>query len=154
MGPSLLIITGLIQGLGTGFIFTPMTVLAFATLAPSLRNDGTGVFTLVRNLGGSAGVSIMQAIFTTNVQTVHARLAQWMTPDNPLTRPPYMRPPYSLNSSAGLAALNGEVTRQAAMVSYVDVYHLMFLVTLVLAPMLLFLRPPAQRLKAEVQVEH
>jgi len=43
--------TGVIQGLGMGLVFTPMSVVAFATLPPHLRTDGTGVFTLVRNLG-------------------------------------------------------------------------------------------------------
>jgi DHA2 family multidrug resistance protein len=144
--------TGFVQGLGTGFVFMPMTTLAFATLAPSLRADGTGVFTLVRNLGNSAGISIMQALFTRNVQVVHSRLAEAVRPDNPLAKPPYLAAPFNLDTPIGLAALNGEVNRQASMVSYIDVFHLMFLTTLVMIPLVLLLKKPGDQLRSEEQL--
>src|SRR5580704_13149441 len=75
--------TGVVQGLGPGLVFTPMSVLAFATLAPQLRTHGTGVFTLVRNLGNSAGISIMEATFVRNSQIVHSRLSEGINPENP-----------------------------------------------------------------------
>jgi len=131
--------TGFVQGLGMGFIFLPMTTLAFATLAPSLRGDGTGVFTLVRNLGNAAGISIMEAVFVRNTQVVHARLTEGLTPDNPMARS-------GLANQTSMLAMNGEVTRQASMVSYVDVFHLMFLATLAAIPLVLLLRKPADRI--------
>jgi DHA2 family multidrug resistance protein len=132
--------TGVVQGLGMGFIFLPMTTLAFATLAPALRADGTGVFTLVRNLGNAAGISIMEAVFVRNTQVVHARLTEGLTMENPMARP-------SLTAGqASIAALDGQVTRQASMVSYVDVFHLMFLATLAAIPLVLLLRKPADRI--------
>ena len=103
--------TGFVQGLGTGFVFTPMTMVAFSTLNPSLRPDGTGVFTLARNLGNSAGISIMQTLFTRTSQTVHSRLVEPLTPDNPIASAPYLAAPFSLHSPLGLAALDGEVGR-------------------------------------------
>jgi len=139
MNSYLIATTGFIQGLGTGLVFMPMTTLAFATLAPSMRADGTGVFTLVRNLGNSAGISIMQAIFTTNSQVVHARLVQRLTPGNPLAQA-YL-PASSLTTTLGQTTLDGEVSRQAAMVSYIDVFHLMFVTTIVMMPLLLLLKP-------------
>ncbi len=134
--------TGLLQGLGTGFLFTPMTVLAFATLKPSMRADGAGVFALVRNLGNSAGISIMQTTFTRTVQVVHSRLVEPLRLDNPMARAPYLARPFSLTSHAGLAALDGEVTRQAAMVAYIDIFDLMFLATMALIPLVMLMRPP------------
>jgi DHA2 family multidrug resistance protein len=127
--------TGFAQGLGMGFIFLPMTTLAFATLPPHLRGDGTGVYTLIRNLGNAAGISIMEAVVVRNTQVVHARLTQVLTPDNPMAAP-------SLTTPMGLAGLDAEVNRQAAMVSYVDVFHLMFLTTLAAIPLVLLLRKP------------
>lgn len=85
--------TGLIQGLGTGLVFMPMTVLAFATLNPALRADAAGAFALVRNLGQSVGVSIMQALFVRNSDAVHARLTEAVRTDNPLMQPPYLQAP-------------------------------------------------------------
>ena len=127
--------TGFAQGLGMGFIFLPMTTLAFATLPPHLRGDGTGVFTLVRNLGNAAGISIMEAVVVRNTQVVHARLTSNLTPDNPLAAP-------SLTTTVGMEGLDAEVSRQAAMVSYIDVFHLMFLTTLAAIPLVLLLRKP------------
>lgn len=137
---------GFIQGLGTGLIFMPMATLAFATLDTALLADGAGVLTLVRNLGNSAGISIMQTLFTQNVQVVHARLVAPLTRDNPMARAPYLAAPYSLNSDVGMAALNGEVTRQASMVAYVDVFHLMLMTTLAAIPMVLLMRKPTDQI--------
>jgi DHA2 family multidrug resistance protein len=160
MNAYLIATTGFIQGLGTGLVFMPMTTLAFATLAPSMRADGTGVFTLVRNLGNSAGISIMQAVFTSLNQKVHARLVQPLRPDNPLMSVPGSAGGgtgsalSSLNSAAGLAALNGQVARQAAMVAYVDVFHLMFITCLLMMPLLLLLKPANQVPSGPAPVDH
>ena len=130
-----------VQGLGTGLVFTPMSVLAFATLAPNLRTHGTGVFTLVRNLGNSAGISIMEATFVRNTQIVHARLAGGISPENP-NAVAALGGVKAMSSPATMAGLNGQVSAQAAMVSYIDVFHLMFLTTLAAIPLVLLLRKP------------
>jgi len=133
--------TGVVQGLGTGLVFTQMSVLAFATLAPNLRTYGTGVFTLVRNLGNSAGISIMEATFVSNTQVVHARLAGGISPENP-NAVAALGGASAMSSPVTMAGLNGQVTAQASMVSYIDVFHLMFLTTLAAIPLVLLLRKP------------
>ncbi|QUD90903.1 DHA2 family efflux MFS transporter permease subunit [Phenylobacterium montanum] len=142
--------TGLIQGLGTGLVFMPMTVLAFATLNPALRADAAGAFALVRNLGQSVGVSIMQALFVRNSDAVHARLTEAVRTDNPLMQPPYLQAP--LTTPLGLAAMEGEVSRQAAMVAYIDVFRMMFIATAVLIPMVMLLRKPSMSGPIEVEI--
>jgi MFS transporter, DHA2 family, multidrug resistance protein len=134
-----LVWTGFVQGMATGLVFLPMATLAFATLAPALRADGTGAFTMIRNVGNSAGISVMEALFVQNAQVVHARLTAGLTPDNPMAAP-------MLTSQANMAALNGEVTQQASMVSYIDVFHVMFLATLAAIPLVLFLRKPSDQI--------
>lgn len=136
------IISGVIQGLGMGVLMVPLSGLAFATLSPSLRDDGASVFTLVRNLGGSVGITIMQALHSQNSQIVHARLTEQLRPDNPLARPPWMSSVFSLTDPAGLERLNNEVNRQASMVAYVDDYRVMLFLTLGMMPLLLLMRPP------------
>ena len=139
MDDHLIIWSGLIQGLGIGLIFVPLTTLGFATLDGRYRADGAGVFTLMRNLGSSAGISIMQALHTQNLEKVHSRLVQRLTPDNPIVQQS-LHAPFSLTDPAGLAALNGEVNRQASMVAYVDDFKLMSILAIALIPALLFLR--------------
>jgi DHA2 family multidrug resistance protein len=136
-----LIWTGFVQGLGMGFVFLPLTTLAFATLAPQLRTDGTGAFTLVRNLGNAAGISVMEAVFAQQSQVAHAGLAANLTPGDPVAAP-------LLNGQTDLGALNGMVTEQAAMVAYIDVFHFMFLTTLAAIPLVLLLRKPADQIVA------
>jgi MFS transporter, DHA2 family, multidrug resistance protein len=134
--------TGVLQGLGIGLIFVPLSTLAFATLDPVYRAEGAGVFTLVRNLGSSAGISIMQALFSTNSSVVHSRLMEGLTPDNPNTR--LLSAPYSLSNPAGIAALNAEATRQSAMVAYIDDFHLMLYVAILLTPLLFLMKRPVR----------
>jgi DHA2 family multidrug resistance protein len=85
-----------------------------------------------------------------NTQTVHSRLVEHLRPDNPLARMPHMALPFSLTDPFGLAALNAEATRQAAMVAYIDDFKLMMMSVIVGLPLLLFLRkpPPASRAAA------
>ena len=47
-----------VQGVGMGLIFVPMNLIAFSTLAPALRTDGSAMFNLMRNVGMAIGVSI------------------------------------------------------------------------------------------------
>jgi DHA2 family multidrug resistance protein len=136
--------TGFVQGLGMGLVFLPMTTLAFATLPANLRGDGTGVFTLVRNLGNAAGISVMESMLVKQTQVVHARLTSNLTPDNPMAAP-------MLNGQANMAALNGQVTQQASMVAYIDVFHVMFLTTLAAIPLVLLLRKPSDQIGRPVE---
>jgi MFS transporter, DHA2 family, multidrug resistance protein len=140
----LLVVTGFIQGLATGLIFLPMSMLVFATLNPALRSDGAGVNALIRNMGSALGISIMQTLFIRNSATAHARLAEPFHPDNPVLQA--TGGAFSLATPQGMAGAVGEVSRQAAMVAYTDVFRLMSIVTLVLAPLVLMVRPlPSSR---------
>ncbi|HKT53747.1 MAG TPA: DHA2 family efflux MFS transporter permease subunit [Caulobacteraceae bacterium] len=151
MDAHIVIWTSFVQGLGTGFIFIPLTTLGFATIDPKFRPDASGVFTLARNLGSSAGISIMQALLTQNAAMVHARLTEGLTPDN--LNYQSMTSDYSaagsafsLTNPAGAAAINGVVNQQATMVAYIDDFKLMMITTMALAPLLFFMRPPSRTL--------
>jgi len=102
--------------------------------------QATAIFSLMRNVGGSVGVSIVEALLVQNTQIVHSRLIEHIRPDNPLAQT--LAAPYSLTNPNGLAALNAEVTRQAQMIAYIDDFHLMVIVILVALPFLLLLRRP------------
>ena len=99
----------------------------------------------MRNLG----ISILVATLAENTQVVHSRLVEGLRPDNPLLQAPYLAAPFSLNTPSGMATLNAEVTRQAAMVAYIDDFKLIMLSALASIPLLLLLRgarrqpPPA-----------
>ncbi len=136
----LVIESGFIQGLGIGFTFVPLSAAAFATLPANLRNDGTPIFSLLRNIGSSVGISIVQAMLTRNTARAHAEIATSVTAANPaLQSVPQLWDPHS---PVGLAVLNAEVTRQAAMVSYLQDFSLMMYLTILAMPLLLLIRKP------------
>jgi MFS transporter, DHA2 family, multidrug resistance protein len=143
MGP--IIISGVLQGLGLGFVFTPLSIITFSTLPRHLMTQGTAIFSLMRNIGGSIGISVVVALLAENTQTVHSRLMENLRPDNPLARAPFLAPNFSLTDQSGIAALNAEATRQAAMVAYLDDFKLMMVIVMVAAPLLFFLRKPPPR---------
>jgi DHA2 family multidrug resistance protein len=132
-----LIWSGAIQGLGTGIVYVPMAALTFATLSPAFRNEGTALFNLIRNIGSSIGISVVQSLFVSNTQVVHAALAQHITPSAMAHHALG-----ALKGASGVAALNQAVTAQAAMVAYIDDFYLMLLLTLLALPLLLLVRRP------------
>jgi DHA2 family multidrug resistance protein len=135
--------TTFIQGIGLGFVFIPLQVVAFATLPPELRGDGTALFSLIRNVGSALGISISSFLLTQYTQIMHARIAETVTPFN---RSLQTGGAYLLWNSAttpGLAALNAEVTRQAAIIAYANDFKLMLLVSMATALLLLMLRRPS-----------
>jgi DHA2 family multidrug resistance protein len=134
-------VSGFTQGLGMGMLFVPLSTLAFATIPPSLRPEGSSLYTLVRNLGSSVGISLMQALITTHTQAMHASMAAHVVPGDPVMRAT-LPPMFDLGAQAGIAALDAEINRQALMVAYVDDFKLMFIITLICMPMLLLMRKP------------
>ena len=140
MGP--VITSGVLQGFGLGFVFTPLSIITFSTLPRHIMTQGTAIFSLMRNIGGSIGISVVVALLSENTQIVHSRLVEGLRPDNPLAQAPYLAAPYSLSTTTGIAALNAEVTRQAQMVAYLDDFKLMMIIVLFAAPLLLLLRKP------------
>jgi len=145
MNMNLLLVSGILQGFGLGFVFTPLSVIAFSTLSRQHLTQGTAIFSLMRNVGGSVGVSIVEALFVRNSQIIHSRLAEHIRPDNPVAQS--LGAPYSLTEVHGIAALNAEVTRQAQMIAYIDDFHFMVLVILASLPFLLLLRRPNRAAK-------
>jgi len=68
-----IMISGVVQGFGTGLLFAPLNVLAYVSLNPIHRTEGTIVSTMVRSLGSSLGISLIQATLTHNSAMAHSR---------------------------------------------------------------------------------
>jgi DHA2 family multidrug resistance protein len=134
--------TTFLQGVGLGFVFIPLQMVAYATLAPDLRGDATALFSLVRNVGSAIGISVSSFLLAQTTQIMHARIAESVTPFN---RSLQTGGAYLLWNSAagpGKIALNAEVTRQATIIAYANDFQFMLVVTLATALLLLLLRKP------------
>ncbi|MBA2932612.1 DHA2 family efflux MFS transporter permease subunit [Sphingomonas sp. CGMCC 1.13654] len=150
MDARLLVISGFLQGMGSGMIFVSLSLLSFGTLSSKLRNQGTAMFTLVRNVGAAAGISILQILSVRASASVHSRLVENIRPDNPVLGRAV--PGFDFHNPVAVAAMNGQIDRQAAMVSYVDVYWLLFIVTLMGMPLVLLLRAPRTAMTPDQQI--
>jgi DHA2 family multidrug resistance protein len=146
MGVHPVVVTGLLQGFGLGCIFVPMGVITFATLSPALRNEGAAVYNLTRNLGSSIGISVCTALLARNIQLMHSRIGERLTPYEVMGWAARL-PELGLDTPEGMATLNGLVNRQAAMIAYLNDFKLLFWVVLATIPLLVVLRRPP-RLRA------
>ncbi|OUL68004.1 DHA2 family efflux MFS transporter permease subunit [Paraburkholderia hospita] len=127
---------GVIQGFGLGLVFVPLSALTFSTLTPALRADGTATYSLMRNIGSSIGISIVQTLLTRNTQVSHSDLAANVTAFNPV-----VAPILATGSRMDMAVLDVSITQQAAMIAYLNDFKLMFVATLAVIPLVLLIRP-------------
>ncbi len=132
--------SGIVQGLGLGLVFVPLSTIAFATIDARFRADATSLFSLVRNIGSSIGISIVTLMLTRNIQVNHTELGAFISPYNPMLW--QANPAAALGNEAALARMDQIVNAQAAMVAYVDDFWLMMWVTLAAIPLALVLKRP------------
>ncbi len=153
MGMTPIVTSGVMQGFGLGFVFTPLSTMTFSTLPRHILTQGTAIFSLMRNVGGSVGISVVVAMLAENTQIVHSRLVEHLRPDNPLAQAPYLAAPFDLATMPGMAALNAVATRQAAMVAYIDDFRMMMILVVMAAPLLLLVRRPQRYSAAPAAAE-
>ena len=148
-----MVVTGVLQGFGIGILFTPLSTLSFGTLEARFRTDGTAIFSLIRSIGSSVGISIVATLLAQKTQINHAELAERITPFSKPIQDMAGHTPWNLAMPQGIAAINGEITRQASMIAYIDNFTLMTWVTMLSLPLIFMLRRP-KRTGAPQAVEH
>ncbi|MEE1916316.1 DHA2 family efflux MFS transporter permease subunit [Pseudomonas asiatica] len=136
-----LIAVGFVQGASLGLLFVPLNTIAFATLDPKLRADGTGLFSLSRNVGSSVGISLVTVLLTRNTQVLHEEISGLITPFNRVleswTAKSYLNPA----DLAGRALLDQTITHQATSMAYINDFRLLMLLAIAVMPLLLLMRP-------------
>jgi DHA2 family multidrug resistance protein len=135
--------TGITQGLGLGFLFVPLSTTSFGTLPARYRNEGTALFSLMRNLGSSIGISLVITLLAHNTQANHAAFSEYIDPARLALRQAIESGALNLSTEGGLALINAEVTRQASMLAYLQDFRVMMWLALATLPLVLLLRPPA-----------
>jgi DHA2 family multidrug resistance protein len=127
---------GVIQGVGLGFLFTPLSVVSLATLPPSVRPEGAGFYNLARNVGSSIGISIVGALLTRTTQANHAALTQYVTAVNRQFGNPVVAQTLNPFTPSGRAALDALITQQSQVIAYIDDYKFLMIATLAVIPLL------------------
>lgn len=134
--------SGLVQGLGMGLVFIPLNSMAFSTIAPHHRTDASSLLNLMRSLGGSFGISVMITLLASGSQRSHEELSGYISATGnglvdgeSLTR-------FGDMGASTMAMLNAEISRQSAMIAYINDFWLMMWAMLAIIPFTLLLRPP------------
>ncbi|MCX7382131.1 MAG: DHA2 family efflux MFS transporter permease subunit [Alphaproteobacteria bacterium] len=143
MSTGSMISTLVFQGFAMGFVFNPMTVVAFATLPPRYRADAAAMQNLARNIGAAIGVSVTSFTLVRTSQISHADMASNITPFNRIFQQHdavgrFLDP--NIPSGAGL--LDAMIERQAHIIAYSNDYQMMSFVVVVPLILLLFMRRP------------
>jgi DHA2 family multidrug resistance protein len=144
-----IVTVGVIQGIGLGFIFVPLSAVTLATLSPEQRAEGAGLYSLSRNIGSSVGISVVNSLLTRNTQVNHAAIAAHVTAVNRAFDDQTIARFWSPVTAAGRAALDAVVTQQAQIIAYIDDYKLLMIATLAVIPLLVVFTKPSAASEAD-----
>lgn len=144
-----IVYVGFIQGASLGLMFVPLTTVAFATLPASLRAEGTGLYSLSRNVGSSVGISIVTVLLAQNIQVNHAEIGAYVTPFNRAFNDWAVTSYLNPLTAAGRAALDAMINVQASWVAYIDDFKLLMVLSLSVMPLLFIIKAPAPQPHSE-----
>jgi len=140
---SMIIFTGVLQGLGFGFVFVPLSTITFSTLPSHFRTEGTAMYSLMRNIGSSIGISVVVTVLARNTQINHAILSESIQPFSPLLSLENLPQAWNWTTTAGAWALNGELTRQALTIAYLNDFKLIMWISVASLPLVFLLKNKA-----------
>jgi MFS transporter, DHA2 family, multidrug resistance protein len=145
----------LLQGFGMGFLFVPLTAVAFAGLRPEQIGQATGLFNLLRNEGGSVGIAVSSTVLARHTQLHHARLAEHLTPGNAVLTERVAAMTHGLGAATGAdpttaqqlawRAVAQQVQVQARVIAYDDVFWMLTCAFVGFLPFILFLGGKTKR---------
>jgi MFS transporter, DHA2 family, multidrug resistance protein len=136
----------IVQVLGAGLMFVPLNTIAYRFIPKTETNNASGLFSLVRNEGASIGVAVVSTLLARHVQMHQVGLAAHVNVLNPLAvdlmhQAGGLFGPGDPTAGRGpTALLYALVQRQAAILSYLDLFRIFALVTLLVVPLVLFMR--------------
>ena len=125
----------IVQGFGFGLVFVPLSTVAFLTLPNHLRNDGTSMLTLMRNVASSIGISVVIAQLTEGSRRVYAVLNEHVTPFNHAMQMPDVRGMLDMTTDAGRALADVMLNLQAQIIAFSLDYQMVMIFTLCAIPL-------------------
>jgi DHA2 family multidrug resistance protein len=133
--------TGWVQGMGAGFVIAPLGLLTFSTLDPRHRTEASSIWNLIRSLGSAMGLAIALAVLVRMSSTSHADLSVFI---NSYNKSLWLAGGNWLPSAGqnSLVMVEAEITRQAAMIGYLDVFFMSAIASVLVLPLILLIKKP------------
>lgn len=139
---SWMMVPGIVQGIGMAMYFIPSSMLAYETLPKHLYDGAAGLYSVTRTIASSIGISVIGVMLQRRGDYHWQTLNQHVTPDNPNVHAWLSAQGMSITDPVAAATLTGTIMHQAQVLAFGDMYRLVALVTLVVAPLVLFMRKP------------
>ena len=134
-----------INGFATGFIFVPLTTMAMGTLRKQEMGNATGVYNLMRNIGGSVGIATVTTLLARGAQIHQSILGGHLSADNPAFQREFNALQHGVASGAGpvtstqqaYGLMYAGLIRQSTLLAYIDIFRLLAGLALATIPLIL-----------------
>ncbi|MEZ5652462.1 MAG: DHA2 family efflux MFS transporter permease subunit [Burkholderiaceae bacterium] len=136
---------GIVQGIGSGILWVPVTTAAFATLSPRLLPDGAAIFHLLRNMGQSIYIAVSFIVIVRSTQVNTTELGRLLSPFDERLGYGQVTGSWSTATIPQLSALSGEVLRQARLIAFNNAFLLYTVACFAVIPLVLLWRRPRAR---------
>lgn len=146
------------NGFGTALIFVPLTTLAMGTLKNEQIGNAAGIFNLMRNLGGGIGIALVTTLLARGAQTNQAHLMNHVTPYDMAYQQqmtaltgamtPQVGAPQAEQAAYGI--IYGQVQRQATLVTYIDDFRLLAVLSACCIPAVFLFKRAKNKVKVDV----
>lgn len=156
IGPWSFLIPIVVSGFASGMVFVPLSAITLGELPNAMVGNGSGLYNLMRNIGGSIGISIFETLLVRHEQLHHSQLVQHLAPTSVVAQDHLhsltnMFSNFASEATAhhqAIAALGQMINRQAALLSYVDDFRYMALACFCCLPVVWMLKRVRGRSRA------
>ena len=139
---SSVIVPNIINGFSMGFVFVPLSTIAMGTLRNEQIGSASGLYNLMRNIGGGVGISMVTTILSRRTQSHQAELVHNLTPYNDAFNRMLHNVQGALAPGMGTyasgqqayATVYGMLVRQASLLSFLDVFRFLSFLSLIAVP--------------------
>jgi DHA2 family multidrug resistance protein len=153
VAPSSVMWPNIFNGFGTSLIFVPLTTMTMGTLRNEQMGNATGIFNLMRNLGGGIGIAMVTTLLARHAQAHQATMVGHLTPYDPAYQNWVATVAAGMGASAGggdaslraHAVLYAELLRQANLFAYVEAFRMLAALTLLCIPVVFVFRRPRRQ---------
>ncbi|MFC4624042.1 DHA2 family efflux MFS transporter permease subunit [Daeguia caeni] len=143
-----LLVPQILRGCSLMICMVPINNIALGTLPPQMMKGASGLFNLMRNLGGAVGLAVINTLLTERRDLHYARLAEHVRWGNPEAESLLAKLTAKYNSAGldgatiALKKLSGMVLQQATLLSFIDVFHILTLMFVSLAVLAMLVKKP------------
>jgi DHA2 family multidrug resistance protein len=140
MGIGWVIFPMILQGMGLGMVFIPLSTLAFSTLPQRFSAEAAGMYSLLRTIGSGIGVSLVVTVLTRHSQVAWHNVGGQLQPFNPALAP-YLNQ-LGINEQAPQAAgvLAKQLALQSQMIGFLDAYIFVTVAFAAMLPLVFIMR--------------